>query len=87
MALNICRLARPGGAQVTSSSEENPMPRQTKPVPAITEQGVHTLLKKGTQKSFLRKLSERALKYNTWEAKPATKRGDVLPHHYCELAT
>ena len=83
MALNICRLARPGGAQVTSSSEENPMPRQTKPVSAITEQGVHTLLKK----VFLKKLSERALKYNTWEAKPATKRGDVLPHHYCELAT
>ena len=46
--------ARPGGAQVTSSSEENPMPRQTKPVPAITEQGVHTLLKK----VFLKILSE-----------------------------
>ena len=51
MALNICRLARPRGAQVTSSSEENPMPRQIKPVPAITEQGVHALLKKVFKKN------------------------------------
>lgn len=61
MALNICRLARPGGAQVTSSSEENPMPRQTKPVPAITEQGTYPSkegyseeLEKTLRKGFLK---------------------------------